>query len=187
MKRYSIGIDVGPTNTEIGLFDENMELIAIEQELTDPEANLDRLLDFTVSLVRNILRDNGASMAELKGVGTALPCYIDYSEGVVREGNYIMALTNAPIRDLLQDRLQLPVVIENDAEFLRGALEQEQLISGIEDQYGLYVLTVNGVTADESKQQWWCFTKGGEQIFTGVDATPIADGDTFEATLMTGW
>ena len=79
------------------------------------------------------------------------------------------------------------VVIETDAEFLRGALEQEQLLSGIEDQYGLYVLTVNGITADESKQQWWCFTKGGEQLFTGVDTTPIADGDTFEATLMTGW
>lgn len=78
-------------------------------------------------------------------------------------------------------------VIETDAEFLRGALEQEGLIAGTESEYGLYVLTVNGVTADESAQQWWCFTKGGETLNTGIDTTPIADGDAFEATLMTGW
>jgi len=74
-----------------------------------------------------------------------------------------------------------------DAEFLRGALEQENLAAGAESEYGLYVLTVNGVTADESLQQWWCFTKGGETLYTGIDTTPIADGDAFEATLMTGW
>lgn len=77
--------------------------------------------------------------------------------------------------------------IQTEAEFLRGALDQENLIEGLEQQYGLYVLSVNGVTADESLQQWWCFTKGGETLNTGVETTPIADGDVFEATLMTGW
>ena len=78
-------------------------------------------------------------------------------------------------------------MIETDAEFLRGAMEQEGLIAGTESEYGLYVLTVNGITADESTQQWWCFTKGGEMVNTGVDTTPITDGDTFEFELKTGW
>ena len=77
--------------------------------------------------------------------------------------------------------------ITTDAEFLRGALEEEDLIAGEESQYGLFVKTVNGVTADDAKQQWWCFTKGGADLFTGVDSTPIADGDTFEITLKTGY
>ena len=77
--------------------------------------------------------------------------------------------------------------ITTDAEYLRGALEEEDLIAGEESQYGLFVKTVNGVTADDSKQQWWCFTKGGADLFTSVDATPIADGDTFEITLKTGY
>ena len=77
--------------------------------------------------------------------------------------------------------------IQTDAEFLRGALEQENLVQGEESQYGLFVKTVNGVTADDAQQQWWCFTKGGEMVNTGVDDTPIADGDTFEITLTTGW
>lgn len=77
--------------------------------------------------------------------------------------------------------------ISTDAEFLRGALEEKNLIAGDEAEYGLFVKTVNGVTADESKQEWWCFTKGGETLMTGVDTTPIADGDAFEITLTVGY
>ena len=77
--------------------------------------------------------------------------------------------------------------IRTDAEFLRGALEEQDLVAGEESEYGLFVKSMAGITADDSKQQWWCFTKGGEDLFTGVDDTPIADGDHFEATLMTGW
>ena len=78
-------------------------------------------------------------------------------------------------------------VIETDAEFLRGALEQAGLVEGTESEYGLYVTTVNGVTADESQQQWWCFTRDGGTLETGVDSTPIADGEHYEITLTTGW
>jgi len=77
--------------------------------------------------------------------------------------------------------------ITTDAEFLRGALEQEKLIAGDESQYGLFVKTVNGVTINEANQEWWCFTKGGEALFSGVDTTPIADGDKFEITLTVGY
>ena len=77
--------------------------------------------------------------------------------------------------------------ITTEAAYLREALEEEKLIAGEESQYGLFVKTVNGVTVDDAKQQWWCFTKGGADLFTGVDTTPIADGDVFEITLKTGY
>lgn len=77
--------------------------------------------------------------------------------------------------------------ISTDAEFLRGALEEQKLIAGDESELGLFVKTVNSVTADDSLMQWWCFTKGGEMLMTGVDSTPIADGDAFEITLTTGY
>ena len=78
-------------------------------------------------------------------------------------------------------------VIETDAEFLRGALEQEGLVQGDESEYGLFVTAVDGETADSEQQQWWCFTKGGEMLMTGVDDTPIADGEQYEITLTVGW
>ena len=78
--------------------------------------------------------------------------------------------------------------IQTDAENLRGALEQEEgLIAGSESEYGLYVETVDGETANMDNQEWWCFTKGGEMLMTGVDDTMIADGEQYEATFTVGW
>ena len=77
--------------------------------------------------------------------------------------------------------------IHTDAEYLRGALEQEEMVAGEESSYGLFIKTVDGITADDAKQEWWCVTKDGGQVDTGVDSTPIADGDRFELTLMVGW
>ncbi|MCI8329369.1 MAG: DUF4430 domain-containing protein [Oscillibacter sp.] len=77
--------------------------------------------------------------------------------------------------------------ISTDAEFLGDALKEADLIEGEDGPYGLYIITVDGITADESLQQWWCVTKGGERVNTGADATPIADGDHFEITLKTGY
>lgn len=75
--------------------------------------------------------------------------------------------------------------IMTNEEYLRGALEQLDLVKGTESDYGLYVLTVDGTTADESQNEWWCFTRNGEELFTGVDATPILDGEHYEITLKT--
>ena len=77
--------------------------------------------------------------------------------------------------------------MQTDAEFLGEALTAIGLLAGEQGPYGLYVKTVDGITVDESKQQWWCFTKGGEELFTGVDAVAILDGDGFEAELKTGY
>ncbi len=77
--------------------------------------------------------------------------------------------------------------IHTNEEYLQGALQQEQLIDGTEGDYGLYVLTVDGETVDETKQQWWCLTKNGEAHTLGVGETPIADGEQYEFTFTTGW
>lgn len=77
--------------------------------------------------------------------------------------------------------------IETKEEFLRGALEQENLIAGENGDYGLYLMTVDGETADESNEEWWCITKNGAMTEYGVDDQPINDGDRFEITLNVGW
>lgn len=74
-----------------------------------------------------------------------------------------------------------------DAEFLRQALDENDLIAGEEGAYGYFLTAVNGRTADSDKQEWWCITKSGEDVFTGVDQTPIQDGEEYELTLMIGY
>lgn len=77
--------------------------------------------------------------------------------------------------------------INTDAEFLRGALDQENLIEGSESEYGFFVLTVDGYTANDDNQEWWALSKDGESLMTGVNDTPINDGDHFEITLTVGY
>ena len=88
---------------------------------------------------------------------------------------------------IVYDETSKEVSINTDSDNLRGALEEEKLISGDESEYGLYVKVVDGRTADDSKQEWWSFTKGGEMLMTGVDDTPIADKEKFEITLKVGY
>ena len=76
---------------------------------------------------------------------------------------------------------------QTDAEYLGDILQTEGLIDGDEADYGLYVKIVDNEEIDESKQEWWCLTKDGESVNTGVDMTPIADGEKYELTLTVGY
>lgn len=67
------------------------------------------------------------------------------------------------------------------------ALMDEGLVSGEQGAYGLFVQTVDGETADESQEQWWCLTKGGQSVNTGVDSTPVEADATYEFTLTVGY
>ena len=77
--------------------------------------------------------------------------------------------------------------LETEEACLGPALIAGGVVEDNQGPYGLYILTADGETAEESAQEWWKLTKGGEMVNTGVDATPIADGDAFELTLMVGY
>ncbi len=89
--------------------------------------------------------------------------------------------------EVITDETTKPLSIETSSEFLGDALTEQNLIAGEEGAYGLYITEVNGIKADEGKQEWWCITKSGAEVMTSADTTPIADGETFELTLMTGF
>ena len=77
--------------------------------------------------------------------------------------------------------------IETDAEYLAEALVENEIVVDNQSTYGLYILTADGETADESKQEWWCITRGGESLMAGASELPVADGEHYELTLMVGY
>ena len=76
---------------------------------------------------------------------------------------------------------------QTDAEYLGQVLTDNGLVGGTESAYGLFITTVDGETADEGLQQWWCITRDWEMLSTGADQTPIADGEQYELTLTEGY
>lgn len=64
--------------------------------------------------------------------------------------------------------------IYTDEKTVGAALQKLGMISGEESQYGLYVKTVNGITADyDTDKAYWAFYIDNEMAPTGVDSTEI--------------
>ena len=78
------------------------------------------------------------------------------------------------------DKKETKFEINTDKKTVGDALLELKLIDGEESQYGLYVKTVNGVTADFDKdKEYWAFYVNGEYAMSGVDTTEIEAGATY--------
>lgn len=91
------------------------------------------------------------------------------------------------IQVIYEDETSKDFTCQTEAQYLGEVLKNENLVEGTEGEYGLYILTVDGVTVDDSKQQWWKLTEGGELTNYSADQLPIKDGGHYELTFTTGW
>ena len=74
-----------------------------------------------------------------------------------------------------------PYMIHTDAEMVGQALLELELIEGEEGPYGLYIQSVLGQVLDyETDGMYWAFYVGGEYAMTGVDLTPISEGEHYQ-------
>ena len=70
--------------------------------------------------------------------------------------------------------------VQTNEKTVGEALQKLGVIDGEEGDYGLYIKTVNGITADYNKDGvYWAFYVDGEYAATGVDSTDIAAGSTY--------
>lgn len=115
--------------------------------------------------------DNGSTQGTVQAQTDGV--FADGSE--LGEGNTEFTLT---VTDT--EGAESSFTIHTDKENVGDALTEIGIIAGEEGDYGLYVKTVNGVTADYDVDQiYWAFYINGEYASTGVDATPVTAGDTY--------
>lgn len=70
--------------------------------------------------------------------------------------------------------------IQTDEEMVGFALIAHKLIEGEEGPYGMYIKSVLGQVLDyETDGMYWSFYVNGEYALTGVDQTPITEGDSY--------
>jgi glucokinase len=114
-----IGVDVGGTKILTGIIDRGGEIGQRRERQTELESQ-EQLIDELAAAVEELLDDSIAA------VGFGLPSRIDAKRGRV-DGSVNIPLADVPLRDLLGERLGVPVAIENDgnvaalAEFRAGA------------------------------------------------------------------
>lgn len=105
----AIGIDLGGTKMAVGVIDAERGL---SYESTEPSTNLSE--EELVETLARALGEAREARPDVAAAGLGIPCTIDRERGVAVSA-VNLPITDLPIRDLLRERLGLPVFIDNDA------------------------------------------------------------------------
>ncbi|MBQ8110205.1 MAG: ROK family protein [Clostridia bacterium] len=143
MHDYAIGIDVGGTHIKLGLFDSAMQLLAEQSFLTDKDATALELMDFLALKARALAEKAGIRLEDVRGIGAAFPSSIDARKGLTLESSNIVALNDQPVRDMLQQRLNLPVYVDNDGNV--AALAEHRYGAGRGYDNMIYATLATGI------------------------------------------
>lgn len=110
----AIGIDLGGTNLKGALVRQGAEILAKRTFPTDLSRGPDAVIADMVTLVDTLLSETGAPRSALVGVGVGAPGPLSQSQGrIIRTAN-LPGWVDLPLRDLLSERVERPVVLEND-------------------------------------------------------------------------
>lgn len=114
MEKCYIGIDLGGTSMKLGIVDESGRLLRKMEKPTrgeeGPEAGLARMAEHA----KELAEVSGYPWSQVAGLGIGLPGFLDIQQGE------ILRLTNipwerVPVRAVLEEKLGVPVIIDNDA------------------------------------------------------------------------
>ena len=106
--RRVIGIDAGGTKLLGGVVDEQM-VVHHRVHRTWRGADRQETLDIFTDAVEEVR----AAAPEIEAIGFGIPSLVDAETGVSRWSNHL-PLDGLPFRDLMSERLGLPVVVDND-------------------------------------------------------------------------
>lgn len=110
-----IGIDIGGTDTKIGLVDVHNKLLDSVCIPTKAERPADEVIRTVAETALSILDKNGIAMEQCVGVGIGVPGTVDRKKGIVRYSNNIR-WEDVPLVREMSTYLPIPVEIANDAD-----------------------------------------------------------------------
>jgi glucokinase len=115
--RLVLGIDIGGTNLVVGsVAEDGSALHALASEPTDAEAGQRDVLDRLIALAKRAIEQTRREVpgAEIMGVGVGAPGPLDTKSGIVLLTPNL-GWVDLPLRQIIHDRLELPAVLDNDA------------------------------------------------------------------------
>ncbi|MDD6269811.1 MAG: ROK family protein [Oscillospiraceae bacterium] len=124
--KYYIGIDLGGTNIVAGVVNENYEIIAkssVKTNLPRPEQEIAADI---IKVSKQAVADAGLTMDQIEWVGMGTPGIANSETGIIEYSNNL-GFVNTPMVKYLEEGLQKPAFIENDAnaaaygEYVAGA------------------------------------------------------------------
>jgi len=156
MSDWVVGVDLGATKIAMGLIDPEDRIVAYRRTATDsqegPQAVVGRIARSVAEL-----EDELPAGKRIAGLGICSPGPVDHETGMVIDPPNMQGLHNTPLRQMLSERLNIPVSLEHDAK--AAALGEFYYGAGRGERSMVYIV-----------------------VGTGVGAAIIADGKLYRGT-----
>lgn len=140
-RRLLLGVEVGGTAMRVAVGPSPRRVLA-RQYLPTPADGPQRLVSVIAEAAVNLLRGPGATLQAV-GMGFAGP--LDPKTGVVLDSPHLPAFRNVPLRALLEERLGVPVSLDNDVNV--AALAEHRFGAGRAAREMVYVAVGTGIGA----------------------------------------
>ncbi|GAB4197224.1 MAG: ROK family protein [Phycisphaeraceae bacterium] len=131
-----VGVDLGGTNIQAGILDDDGKLLASDKIKTKAENGPEAVIDRIAKLADDLIKQAGVSREQVGGLGIEAPGAVDYKQGLVLNA-VNLRWNHVPLGQHLQDRLGIPVVVDNDVnvgtwgEYKAGAGRGHEELMGI--------------------------------------------------------
>jgi glucokinase len=106
------GVDLGGTNIEAAAVREGT-VLAAKKKKTKAERGVDTVIDRIETTVRKMMKKMDATPSDFEALCIGAPGAVDPDTGVVREAPNLN-WKNVPLGERLRERLDLPVMVDND-------------------------------------------------------------------------
>lgn len=133
---YVVGIEIGARGCRVGLADLQGKLVG-QQHSRLPPADPDATSAEIGSLVESCLTQTGLRRQKLVRAGCGFSGPVDATRGVVLSSPRLAGWETVPLGSLLEERLDLPVLVDNDARV--AALGEARYGAGRGEQHLVYV------------------------------------------------
>lgn len=115
MTDLAVGVDVGGTKITAGVIDATAHILSRHSVRSHPGRPPREVVDAIVEATRAALAEAGLTRGDVAGVGVGFAGHVNGAAGRVLTSSNLPAWDNHPLRDVLAKRLDVPVVLENDA------------------------------------------------------------------------
>jgi len=115
MEKNLLGIDIGGTKTAVIYAREEPKDIEIIEKMVFPTTNFDDTLDNIFSHLRQIMEKNKLKSNNTHAIGISCGGPLDSRLGIVMSPPNLPGWNNIPIVSMINERLQIPCALQNDA------------------------------------------------------------------------
>jgi glucokinase len=137
---YLVGVDLGGTKIQAGIYDQKLSLIGTTKISTKADRGTEAVLDRIARCVRDAVDECDLSLKQVQAIGIGAPGAVDSAEGrVIFAPN--LDWKDVALRKELEKRLDLPVFTENDCNLCALGVHAIELKGKPRHMIGLFIGT----------------------------------------------